>query len=212
MNSEEQEKKDRIWKFVLEHQEYFCDPPPEGLGFPRPGMIPGHYLKRPEEWALDVIRIQKLKRERQLRDGSADRTVSTGMAPATRQLLDDIRRLAREGRSPSEISSELDVTKAGVRNVLALGQGAEDTGSPGTRSAARDRGVPKELGKVLAGRARKWEWTRKIAECCLRSRSLAHRTGDAASSATPGHSPCTRYVPAAETTAGTPASRTSPRS
>ena len=131
MNSEEQEKKDRIWKFVLEHQEYFCDPPPEGLGFPRPGMIPGHYLKRPEEWALDVIRIQKLKRERQLRDGSADRTVSTGMAPATRQLLDDIRRLAREGCSPSEISSELDVTKAGVRNVLALGQGAEDTGALG---------------------------------------------------------------------------------
>ena len=131
MNSEEQEKKDRIWKFVLEHQEYFCDPPPEGLDFPRPGMIPGHYLKRPEEWALDVIRIQKLKRERQLRDGSADRTVSTGMAPATRQLLDDIRRPAREGCSPSEISSELDVTKAGVRNVLALGQGAEETGALG---------------------------------------------------------------------------------
>jgi hypothetical protein len=53
MNSEEQQKKDQIWKFVLEHQELFCDPPPEGLGFPRPGMIPGHYLKRPEEWALD---------------------------------------------------------------------------------------------------------------------------------------------------------------
>ena len=46
MNSEEQEKKDQIWKFVLEHQELFCDPPPEGLGFPRPGMIPGLYLKR----------------------------------------------------------------------------------------------------------------------------------------------------------------------
>ena len=131
MSNEERQKKDHIWKFVLEHQELFCDPPPEGLGFPRPGMIPGHYLKRPEEWALDVIRVQKLKRERQLRDGSANRTVSTGMAPATRQLLDDIRRLAGEGRSPSEISSELDVTEAGIRNVLALGQEAEDTNALG---------------------------------------------------------------------------------
>ena len=129
MHSEEQQKKDQIWQFVLEHQEYFCDPPPEGLGFPRPGMIPGHYLKRPEEWALDQIRVQKLKRERQLRDGTADRTVSTGMAPATRQLLEDIRRLAGEGRSPAEISALLDVAEAGVRNVLALGQRAEDTGS-----------------------------------------------------------------------------------
>ena len=126
MDSEEQQKRDHIWKFVLEHQEYFCDPPPEGLGFPRPGMIPGHYLRRPEEWALDKIRVQKLKRERQLRDGTADRTVSTGMAPGTRQLLDDIRRLSREGHTPADISAQLDVTEAGVRNVLALGRGAYD--------------------------------------------------------------------------------------
>ena len=59
MTNDYQEKKDQIWQFVLEHQEYFCDPPPEGLGFPRPGMIPGHYLKRPEEWALDRIRVQE---------------------------------------------------------------------------------------------------------------------------------------------------------
>ncbi len=131
MNSEAQEKKDQIWKFVLEHQELFCDPPPEGLGFPRPGMIPGHYLKRPEEWPLDRIRVLKLKRERQLRDGTADRTVSTGMAPGTRQLLHDIRKLAGEGLSPAEISSELDVTEAGVRNVLALGQEAADTNALG---------------------------------------------------------------------------------
>ena len=126
MNNEEQQKKDHIWQFVLEHQELFCDPPPEGLGFPRPGMIPGHYLKRPEEWALDKIRVQKLKRERQLRDGTTDRTVSAGMAPGTRQLLDDIRRLAQEGNTPKAISTQLDVTEAGVRNVLALGQGAYD--------------------------------------------------------------------------------------
>ena len=131
MSNQELQRKDQIWKFVLEHQEYFCDPPPEGLGFPRPGMIPGHYLKRPEEWALDRIRVQKLKRERQLRDGTANRTVSTGMAPGTRQLLDDIRRLAREGHTAADISAQLDVTEAGVRNVLALGQGAYDQDAQG---------------------------------------------------------------------------------
>ena len=94
-------------------------------------MIPGHYLKRPEEWALDRIRVQRLKRDRQLRDGTADRTVSTGMAPGTRRLLDDIRRLAREGRTPADISAQLDVTEAGVRNVLALGRGAYDRGAQG---------------------------------------------------------------------------------
>ena len=129
MTREERAKRDKIWQFVLEHERFFCDPPPEGLGFPRPGMIPGHYLNRPEEWPLDMNRVLRLKRERQLRDGTADRTVSTGMAPGTRQLLDDIRRLAGEGCSPSEISARLDVTEAGVRNVLALGQAAEDTGS-----------------------------------------------------------------------------------
>ena len=131
MNSEERQTKDQIWRFVLEHQEYFCDPPPEGLGFPRPGMIPGHYLRRPEEWPLDRIRVQRLKRERQLRDGTANRTVSTGMAPGTRQLLDDIRRLAREGHTASDISAQLQVTEAGVRNVLTLGQGAYDQGAQG---------------------------------------------------------------------------------
>ena len=131
MAKDDQDKRAQIWNFVLEHEGFFCDPPPEGLGFPRPGMIPGHYLKRPEEWVLDRIRVLKLKRERQLRDGNANRTVSTGMAPGTRQLLDDIRRLAREGHTPADISSQLDVTEAGVRNVLALGQGAYDQDAQG---------------------------------------------------------------------------------
>ena len=131
MNNEEREKRDRIWQFVLEHERFFCDPPPEGLGFPRPGMIPGHYLRHPDQWALDMNRVLRLKRERQLREGTADRTVSTGMAPGTRQLIDDIRRLAGEGHSPAQISALLDVTEAGVRNVLALGQGAEDMGALG---------------------------------------------------------------------------------
>ena len=131
MTKDDQDKRAQIWKFVLEHQGLFCDPPPEGLGFPRPGMIPGHYLKRPEEWALDSIRVQRLKRERQLRDGTANRTVSTGMAPGTRQLLDDIRRLSREGHTTADISAQLDVTEAGVRNILALGQGAYDQDAQG---------------------------------------------------------------------------------
>ena len=131
MAKDDQDKRAQIWNFVLEHEGFFCDPPPEGLGFPRPGMIPGHYLKRPEEWVLDRIRVLKLKRERQLRDGNANRTVSTGMAPGTRQLLDDIRRLAREGHTPADISAQLDVTEAGVRNVLALGQGAYDQDAQG---------------------------------------------------------------------------------
>ena len=33
---EEREKRDEIWQFVLEHERFFCDPPPEGLGFPGP--------------------------------------------------------------------------------------------------------------------------------------------------------------------------------
>ena len=114
-------------------------------------MIPGHYLKRPEEWALDVIRVQKLKRERQLRDGTANRTVSTGMAPATRLLLDDIRRLAGEGRSPSEISAGLDVTETGVRNVLALGPGADDTGTQGPVQLPQIAAFRKSWGRSWPG-------------------------------------------------------------
>jgi hypothetical protein len=151
MTSEDQERKDQIWRFVLEHQEFFCDPPPEGLGFPRPGMIPGHYLKRPEEWALDRIRVQKLKRERQLRDGTANRTVSTGMAPGTRQLLDDIRRLAREGHTTADISAQLDVTEAGVRNVLALGQGVYEGDAQGPVHLPQIAAFRKNWGRSWPG-------------------------------------------------------------
>ena len=47
LSNEEEEQKARIWQFVLEHEGFLCDPPPEGLGFPRPGMIPGYYLESP---------------------------------------------------------------------------------------------------------------------------------------------------------------------
>jgi hypothetical protein len=114
-------------------------------------MIPGHYLRRPEEWALDRIRVQKLKRERQLRDGTANRTVSTGMAPGTRQLLDDIRRLAREGRTTADISAQLDVTEAGVRNVLALGHGVYEGDAPGPVHLPQIAAFRKNWGRSWPG-------------------------------------------------------------
>ena len=60
MNSGEREKRDGIWQFVLEHERFFCDPHPEGLGFPRPGMVPDHYMKNPDQWALDMNRVLRL--------------------------------------------------------------------------------------------------------------------------------------------------------
>ena len=151
MNSEEREKRDGIWQFVLEHERLFCDPHPEGLGFPRPGMVPDHYLKHPDQWALDMNRVLRLKRDRQFREGTTDRTVSTGMSPATRQLLADIRRLAREGHTAAHISARLDVTEAGVRNILALGQGAEDTGALGPVQLPEIEAFRKSWGRSWPG-------------------------------------------------------------
>ena len=37
MSNEAQQKKDQIWKFVLEHQELFCDPPPRASVSPGRG-------------------------------------------------------------------------------------------------------------------------------------------------------------------------------
>ena len=144
---DDQNRTNQIWNFVLEHEEYFCDPPPTGLGFPRPGMIPDHYLKRPQEWPLDRIRVLRLKRERQLREGTADRTVSAGMAPETRQLLDRIRRLALDGWSPQAIAAELDLTEGGVRNVLALGQDVYAAGGHATAQLPEVDSFLKSWGK-----------------------------------------------------------------
>ena len=108
-------------------------------------------MKNPDQWALDVNRVLRLKRERQLREGTADRTVSTGMAPATRRLLDEIRRLAGEGRSPAQISARLDVAEAGVRNVLALGPGTEDTGALGPVQLPEIEAFRKSWGRSWPG-------------------------------------------------------------
>ena len=124
MTGEQQDTKQLIWAFVLEHQEYFCDPHPEGLAFPRPGMLPDYYLKRPDEWALDKLRVLRLKSARHFTDELTGRTVSTGMAPDTRQLVEDIRRLHNEGHKPPEIAERLKVLVAGVNNVIAMGQHA----------------------------------------------------------------------------------------
>ena len=127
LSDEQEEQKARIWQFVLEHEGFFCDPPPEGLGFPRPGMIPGYYLERPDEWQLDRLRVLTLKRARQARDEAiSSTTASAGMAPETRRLLDSIRRMDSEGHAPEWIAAELGVSSAGVRNVLNLGQQAYD--------------------------------------------------------------------------------------
>ena len=137
LSNKEEEKKWRIWQFVLEHEGFFCDPPPEGLGFPRPGMIPGYYLERDEEWKLDSLRVLNLKRAKQVRDEAMGAstasagTASAGMAPETRGLLDSIRRMDADGLLPERIATELGISPDGVRNVLNLGQRAYDPGVHG---------------------------------------------------------------------------------
>ena len=152
MSNKEREKRDGIWQFVLEHERFFCDPHPEGLGFPRPGMVPDHYLRHPDQWALDMNRVLRLKRERQLREGTADRTVSTGMAPGTRQLLHDIRRLAGEGRSPAQISAQLDVApRPGSATSWPWGRGPRTRAPWDPFSCPRSRLFRKSWGRSWPG-------------------------------------------------------------
>ena len=214
MNNEERQRKDEIWRFVLEHQELFCDPPPEGLGFPRPGMIPGHYLKRPEEWALDQDPCPEPEagasapgRHRQ--PDRLDRHVPRhAPAPGRHQAArpggahpgGHIRPARRHrGRRPQRPGP---------------GTGSLRPRRPGTHPDTGARSIPEDLGQVLA--RREWQWKRgkrapKTAGCCLKSRSLTGRTSSAASCATPRHGRCTRSAPGAATTAGTPASSMCPR-
>ena len=149
LTTEQEEQKARIWQFVLENVSFFCDPKPEGLGFPRPGMVPGHYVERPDEWQLDRIRVLQLKRDRQVRDEAVSAsTASAGMAPETRRLLDSIRSLDADGLAPEAIAAELGVPATGIRNVLRLGQLAYDPRAHG----------PTQLPELAAFRER---WGRK---------------------------------------------------
>ena len=81
---------EHIRKYIQKHERYF-----EALGFQRPGGLPRYYTEqRPEEWPLDLAKVERLKREEQARETAAsrsDRTASSGMSEEARDLLDSIR-------------------------------------------------------------------------------------------------------------------------
>ena len=128
MMSAEKDTKDNlehIRRYVQKHERYF-----EALGFQRPGGLPRYYTEqRPEEWPLDLAKVERLKREEQARDRAAsrsDRTASSGMSEEARDLLDSIRSLAGQGLTPGQIAAQLKLVEDGVRNVLAMGRHAYD--------------------------------------------------------------------------------------
>ena len=114
---------EHIRKYIQKHERYF-----EALGFQRPGGLPRYYTEqRPEEWPLDLAKVERLKREEQARDRAAsrsDRTASSGMSEEARDLLDRIRSLASQGLTPGQIAGQLRLIEDGVRNVLAMGRHA----------------------------------------------------------------------------------------
>ena len=116
---------ENIRKYVQENELYF-----EALGFQRPGGLPRYYTEqRPEEWPLDLAKVERLKREERAKERTAarsDRTASTGMSEEARLLLDSIRSLAGQGYRPEQIATELRIIEGGVRNVLAMGNHAYD--------------------------------------------------------------------------------------
>ena len=111
---------EHIRKYVQKHERYF-----EALGFQRPGGLPRYYTEqRPEEWPLDLAKVERLKREEQAREKAAsrsDRTASSGMSEEARKLLDSIRSLASQGLTPKQIAAQLRLVEDGVRNVLDMG-------------------------------------------------------------------------------------------
>ena len=127
MSAEKGNKDDleHIRQYIQKHERYF-----EALGFQRPGGLPRYYTEqRPEEWPLDLAKVERLKREEQARDRAAahsDRTASSGMSKEARDLLDRIRSLADQGLTPEQIAGQLRLIEDGVRNVLAMGQHAYD--------------------------------------------------------------------------------------
>ena len=119
---------DHIRKYVLTNERYF-----EALGFQRPGGLPRYYTEqRPEEWPLDLAKVERLKREEREKARAAalsDRTASSGMSQEARELLDRIRSLAAQGLTPEQIAGQLSLIEDGVRNVLAMGNHAYDPGA-----------------------------------------------------------------------------------
>ena len=150
--SAQKDNLEHIRKYIQQHESYF-----EALGFQRPGGLPRYYTEqRPEEWPLDLAKVERLKREEQARDRAAsrsDRTASSGMSEEARDLLDSIRSLAGQGLTPGQIAAQLTLIEDGVRNVLAM------AATPTTRRRKRrrtplrsmpiatvSRGVPGEAG------------------------------------------------------------------
>ena len=125
MMSAEKDNLEHIRMYIQKHERYF-----EALGFQRPGGLPRYYTEqRPEEWPLDLIKVERLKREEQARERAAahsDRTASSGMSQEARDLLDSIRALADQGLTPGQIAARLRLVEDGVRNVLAMGRHAYD--------------------------------------------------------------------------------------
>ena len=126
--SDQKDMLEQIRTYVLKHERYF-----EALGFQRPGGLPRYYTEqRPEEWPLDLAKIERLKSEERARDraaGLSDRTASSGMSQEARDLLDRIRSLADQGLTPEQIAGQLGLIEDGVRNVLAMGRHAYDQGA-----------------------------------------------------------------------------------
>ena len=124
----------RIRKYIQENMRYFCAQPPEGIGWPRPGGLPKYYIDNPDEWQLDLQRVQDLKKAARRREaalGREDTTVSRGMAPETKEVLDSIRRMHQEGHSTAEIAEVLGVREQAITQVLLMGNGAYDTRASG---------------------------------------------------------------------------------
>ena len=141
----------RIGKYVQENMDYFCSPPPEGLGWPRPGGLPKYYLNNPEEWELDLQRVEALRKAARLREviEGSDLTASRKMAAETRELLDSIRRMHQEGLSTAAIAEVLGVRERAIINVLALGSMAYDAGTAGSPVDPKLKAFAQTWGRTL---------------------------------------------------------------
>ena len=145
------EELDRIKNYLRENMDYFCSPPPEGLGWPRPGGLPKYYLNNPEEWELDLQRVEALKKAARLRRVAegGDLTKSRGMAAETREVLDSIRRMHQEGLTPAAIAEVLGVRERAIINVLALGPMAYDAGTSGSPVDPKLNAFAQTWGRTL---------------------------------------------------------------
>ena len=146
--SDHKDNLEHIRQYIQKHERYF-----EALGFQRPGGLPRYYTEqRPEEWPLDLAKVERLKREEQARDRAAahsDRTASSGMSKEARDLLDSIRSLADQGLTPEQIAAQLRLVEDGVRNVLAMGQPRLRPGCGSAGAHPGDQGVSQRVRAAL---------------------------------------------------------------